>query len=56
MKTKTVERLLKEIENVPWHLKIRRWWRFKLYSWTYRTRCIWDLEYESNIFRKKKNG
>jgi len=56
MKTKTVERLLKEMENRPWHLKLRDWWNIKLWVWTCRTRFIWDLSYERNIFRKKNNG
>jgi hypothetical protein len=56
MKTKTVERLLKEMENRPWHLKLRDWWNIKRWVWTCRTRFIWDLSYERNIFRKKNNG
>jgi hypothetical protein len=54
MRTKTVDRLLKEMENDPWHIKLRRWWRVRLWVWTCRTRWIWDLEYERNIFRKNK--
>ena len=54
MRSKTVDRLLKEMENDPWYVKLARWWRVKLWVWTCRTRWIWDLEYEHNIFRKKK--
>ena len=56
MRTKTVERLLKEIENRPWHLKLGDWWNIKRWVWTCRTRFIWDLSYERNIFRKKNNA
>jgi hypothetical protein len=54
MRSKTLDRILKEMENDPWHVKLRRWWRVRLWVWTCRTRWIWDLEYERNIFRKKK--
>jgi hypothetical protein len=53
MKTKTVERLLKEMENDPWHIKLRRWWRVWLWVQICRTRWIWDLHYQHNIFRKR---
>ena len=55
MRSKTLDRILKKMENDPWHVKLRRWWRVRLWVWTCRTRWIWDLEYERNIFRKKKN-
>ena len=54
MRSKTVDRLLKEMENDPWYVKLSRWWRAKLWVWKCRTRWIWDLEYEHNIFRKKQ--
>jgi hypothetical protein len=54
MKTKTVDRLLKEMENLPWKVKLRHRWRVRLWVWTCRTRWIWDLEYERNIFIKNK--
>ena len=55
MKTKTVERLLKEMENDPWHDKLRHWWRVWVRVRICRTRWIWDLDYQHNIFRKR-NG
>ena len=55
MKSKTLERILKEMENDPWYVKLKRWWGVRLWVWTCRTRWIWDIEYERNIFRKKKN-
>jgi hypothetical protein len=53
MKSKTLERILEEMKNDPWHVKLRRWWSLRLWVWTCRTRWIWDLSYERNIFRKK---
>ena len=53
-RSKTLDRLLTEMENDPWYVKLRRWWRVKKWVWTCRTRWIWDLEYKHNIFRKKK--
>jgi hypothetical protein len=53
MKSKTLERILKEMENDPWYVKLKRWWGVRLWVWTCRTRWIWDIEYERNIFRKK---
>jgi hypothetical protein len=53
MRTKTVERLLKEYKQKPWHFKLRIWWRVKWHVWACRTRWIWDLKYERNIFKKK---
>ena len=45
--------LTNEMKNDPWHVKLRRWWRFKKWLWICHTRFIWDLSYERNIFRKK---
>jgi hypothetical protein len=52
MRNKILEELLKEMENDPWHVKLRRWWRFQVWNYTCRTRWIWDLEYQNNIFKK----
>jgi hypothetical protein len=50
----TLRRLTEEIKKDPWHVKLRRWWKFKRWMWMCRTRWIWDLNYEHNIFRKKR--
>jgi len=47
-----LKKLLEEMENDPWHVKLRRWWRFQVWNYTCRTRWIWDLEYQNNIFKK----
>jgi Na+-transporting NADH:ubiquinone oxidoreductase subunit NqrF len=51
--SETIERLQKEIDNSPWHKKLKMWWDLKKWDWTCRTRFIWDLSYEHNIFRRK---
>jgi hypothetical protein len=50
----TLRRLTEEMKKDPWHVKLRRWWRFQRWVWMCRTRWIWDLQYEHNIFRKKQ--
>jgi len=50
----TLRRLVKEMKNDPWHVKLRRWFRLQRWVWMCRTRWIWDLDYEHNIFRKKR--
>lgn len=47
--------LTNEIKNDPWHVKLRRWWKFKKWLWMCHTRFIWDLCYEKNLFRKFKS-
>lgn len=44
-----------EMKNDPWHVKLRRWLRLQRWLWMCRTRWIWDLDYEHNIFRKLKS-
>ena len=49
-----LKQLVEEMRNDPWHVKLRRWWRLELWVWQCRTRWLWDLDYEHNIFRKKR--
>ena len=49
-----LKQLVEEMRNDPWHVKLRRWWRLERWVWMCRTRWIWDLDYEHNIFRKKR--
>ena len=48
-----LERLLAEMDAQPWHVKLRRWWRVKLWTWSCLTRKYWDKEFEGYIFKKK---
>ena len=43
-----------ELRKGPWHVKLRRWFRLQRWVWMCRTRWIWDLDYEHNIFRKRR--
>jgi hypothetical protein len=49
-----IKQLTEEMKNDPWHVKLRRWFRLQRWVWMCRTRWIWDLDYEQNIFRKKR--
>jgi hypothetical protein len=49
-----IKQLTEEMKNDPWHVKLRRWFRLQRWVWMCRTRWIWDLDYEHNIFRKKR--
>ena len=53
-KRKTVQRILDEMENDPWYVKLMRWWRLKVWVWTCLTRKYWDKEFEGYIFKKSK--
>jgi hypothetical protein len=47
--------LTNEMKNDPWHVKLKRWLRFKKWLWKCHTRLIWDLSYERNIFKTFKS-
>jgi hypothetical protein len=49
-----LKQLIKEMKNDPWHVRLRRWFRLQRWVWMCRTRWIWDLNYEHNIFKKKR--
>lgn len=48
-----IDRLIRQMEQDPWHVKLRRWWRLKIWVWTCLTRKYWDKEYQHYIFKKK---
>lgn len=50
-----LDRLMREMEKDPWHVKLRRWWRVKLWTWICLTRKYWDKEYQNYIFKRKNN-
>ena len=52
MRSKTVQRLMDEMENDPWYIKLKRWFNLQRWVLMCRTRWIWDLNYEHNIFKK----
>ena len=44
----TLRRLTEEIKNDPWHVKLRRWWKFKRWVWMCKIRII------INYFKQQK--
>ena len=52
-RSKVIEQLQQEHDNLPWHKKLKIWFSTQKWVWTCRTRFIWDLNYECNIFKKK---
>ncbi len=50
-----VDRLLKEMENDPWHVKLKRWWNLKVWTYTCLTRKYWDKSFSGYIFKKKRD-
>ncbi len=52
MKSKIVQQLMDEMEKDPWHIKLRRWWRLKVWTWKCITRKYWDKSYQGYIFKK----
>lgn len=53
--SKVIEELLQQYDNLPWYKKLKIWFNTQRWVWMCRTRFIWDLNYQHNIF-KKKNG
>jgi hypothetical protein len=54
MRSPILDNMLKDMEKDPWHVKLKRWWRVTIWVWVCRTRFIWDLDYQHNIFKKRK--
>jgi hypothetical protein len=38
MRSKILQDILDEMKNDPWHVKLRRWWRVKVWTYTCLTR------------------
>ena len=56
MRSKVLQDILNKMENDPWHVKLRRWWRLKIWTYTCLTRKYWDKSFEGYIFKKKQSG
>jgi predicted chitinase len=54
MRSPILDKVFKDMEKDPWHVKLKRWWRVAIWVWVCRTRFIWDLDYQHNIFKKRK--
>lgn len=53
-KSNVLKNLIDEMENDSWRIKLRRWLSVKKWVLVCRTRFIWDLTYNKNIFKNKK--
>ena len=51
MRSQVTERILKQMEADLWQVKFKRWVRLKYWIIMCRTRFIWDLDYQNNIFK-----
>jgi hypothetical protein len=53
MRSKTVQRILDEMEKDPWHVKFIRWYHVKIWTYKCLTRKYWDKSFSGYIFKKK---
>lgn len=53
-KSKVLEKLMVDMENDPWHVKLKRWIKLKIWVYTCLTRKYWDKSYKHYIFKSKK--
>ena len=56
MRSKVLQDILNKMENDPWHVKLRRWCRLKIWTYTCLTRKYWDKSFEGYMFKKKQSG
>ena len=52
MRSEILQELLDEMENDPWYVKLKRWWRLKIWTYKCLTRKYWDKTYQGYIFKK----
>lgn len=52
--SEVLQKLMDEMENDPWHVKLKRSFDTWLWMQKCRTRFIWDLSYQHNIFKKNQ--
>ena len=53
MRSKVLQDIRNEMKKDPWHIKLRRWCRLKIWVYKCRTRKYWDKTYQGYIFKKK---
>ena len=56
MRSKVLQDIRNEMKKDPWHIKLRRWCRLKIWVYKCRTRKYWDKTYQDYIFKKKQSG
>jgi Na+-transporting NADH:ubiquinone oxidoreductase subunit NqrF len=52
-RSKVIEQLQQEYDNLHWYKKLKKRFSTQRWVWACRTRFIWDLNYERNIFKRK---
>lgn len=53
MRSKTVERMFNEMKKDRWYVKLKRWYKVKLWTYACLTRKFWDKKFDGYIFKKK---
>ena len=54
-KSETIQRLMDQMKNDPWYVRLKRWYMVEKWVLVCRTRKFWDKSYEHYIFKKKVN-
>lgn len=52
MRSKVLQRVLDKMEKDPWHVKLRRWWWLKKWTFICLSRKYWDKTSVNYIFKK----
>ena len=48
-----VERIMEEMDNDPWYIKLKRWYDLQKWVLICLTRKYWDKSYQYYIFKRK---
>lgn len=51
MRSKVVQRILDKMDAQPWHVKLKRNLRIRLWIWLCLTRKYWDKDFEGYLFK-----
>jgi len=52
MRSKTIQRIIDEMDKDTWYIKLKRWIRLQTWVYICLTRKYWDKKYEHYIFKK----
>jgi hypothetical protein len=48
-----LQKILDKMEKDPWHVKLKRYIKVKIWVYTCMTRKYWDKSFSGYIFKKK---
>lgn len=51
--SKILQEAIEEMEKDPWYVKLRRWYKVRIWIYTCLSRKYWDKTYSGYIFKKK---